>query len=465
MVGKTISHYQVLEKIGEGGMGVVYKARDTRLSRLVALKVLPPGKIGDTECKRRFVQEAQAASALNHPNIVHIYDIDQQDGVEYIAMEYVAGKTLDQLIPRHGMRLNEALKHSVEIADALTKAHSAGIIHRDLKPSNVMVNAEGRVKVLDFGLAKLTEAAPLEEDEATLPAKPRTKEGTIVGTVSYMSPEQAEGKKVDARSDIFSFGSVLYEMVTGRHAFRGDTQVSTLAAIIHKEPESLGSEVPAELSRIITRCLRKDPERRFQLMKDLKIELAEFKEESDSGKLVAVEVPSRSRKRRFLWPAVAAAAAIVLTAAGFFVWQRMQDKPLTERDWIVLADFTNATGDPVFDVALKQALSASLNQSPYLNVLPDERVAGILTLMGRSPDERVTGRVAREVCERAGVKALLTGSINALGSHYSIGLDATNCRTGDRLAQEQLEAASKEQVLGMLGQAEQCRPRRSGQDR
>jgi len=227
MVGRTVSHYQILEKLGEGGMGVVYKAMDTHLDRLVAIKVLPREKVADAERKRRFVQEAKSASALNHPNIVTIYDIDSADGIDFIAMELIVGKTLERWIPRHGLRLNEALKYSVQIADALAAAHSAGIVHRDLKPNNVMVTEQGLVKVLDFGLAKLTEPSAPPEDEATRTLKATTEEGTIVGTASYMSPEQAEGKKIDARSDTFSFGALLYEMVTGRRAFQGDSQIAT----------------------------------------------------------------------------------------------------------------------------------------------------------------------------------------------------------------------------------------------
>jgi eukaryotic-like serine/threonine-protein kinase len=280
MIGKTLSHYRILEKLGEGGMGIVYKARDTHLDRFVAIKVLPAERVADPERKRRFVQEAKAASALNHPNIIHIYDIDQQDGVDFIAMECVMGKTLDQLTPRHGMRLNEALKTAVQMADALARAHAAGIVHRDLKPANIMVDEHGIVKVLDFGLAKLTETLPPGED-ATLTAKPSTEEGKIVGTVAYMSPEQAEGKKVDSRSDIFSFGSVLYEMLTGRRAFQGETKASTIAAILKEDPKpasQLTEALPKEFEQVITRCLRKDRERRTQHLDDVKLALLELKD-------------------------------------------------------------------------------------------------------------------------------------------------------------------------------------------
>src|SRR5512136_1893954 len=300
MIGKTLDHYQITEKLGEGGMGVVYKARDTHLDRFVAIKVLPAEKVADPDRKRRFVQEAKAASAINHPSIVHVYDIDQSDGTDYIAMEYVEGKTLDQRIGRHGLGLSDALKYAVQIADALAKAHSAGIVHRDLKPTNIMVNEDGVVKVLDFGLAKLTEQIQDDESASTATVdgegKPITEEGVIVGTVAYMSPEQAEGKKVDARSDIFSLGSVLYEMVTGQKAFQGASKMSTLSAILHQEPKPVSGitpAIPADLEKLINRCLRKDPQRRWQAMADLKVSLDELKEDSDSGRLQAAPVETR----------------------------------------------------------------------------------------------------------------------------------------------------------------------------
>jgi Tol biopolymer transport system component/tRNA A-37 threonylcarbamoyl transferase component Bud32 len=327
MIGKTLGHYQITEKLGEGGMGVVYKARDTHLDRFVAIKVLPAEKVADSERKRRFVQEAKAASALNHPNIIHIYDIDHSEGADYIAMEYVAGKTLDQRIGHRGLRLNEALKYAVEIADALAKAHSAGIVHRDLKPTNIMVNEDGAAKVLDFGLAKLTEQT--QGDESALTAdidaggKPITDEGVIIGTVSYMSPEQAEGRKVDARSDIFSLGSVLYEMVTGQKAFQGTSKISTLSAILHQEPKPLSGiaqAIPADLEKLINRCLRKDTGRRYQHMDDVKIALLELKEDSDSGKLVG-EVPVQRKGGSYLWLSMILVLAGCLALAAW-LWQR-----------------------------------------------------------------------------------------------------------------------------------------------
>ena len=346
MIGRTVSHYEITEKLGEGGMGVVYKARDSRLKRFVALKVLPPEKVADAERRQRFVQEAQSASALNHPNIVTVYDIGQSDGVDFIAMEYVEGTTLDELIGRKGLKLNEALRCAIQIADALVKAHAAGIVHRDLKPGNVMMTPDGRVKVLDFGLAKLTETALVGPEDPTVTARQSTEVGVVVGTAAYMSPEQAEGKKVDARSDIFSFGSVFYEMLTGRRAFRRDTPALTLAAILHLEPAPLPEGTPGELERIVSRCLRKDPARRFQTMADLRVTLEEMKEESESGKLpLAAASPQKGRRR--LWTAGFAALA-VLAAAGAAAWMLRERQTAVSRsaEWQQLTNFTDSATQP-----------------------------------------------------------------------------------------------------------------------
>jgi serine/threonine protein kinase len=321
MIGTRLSHYDVIQKLGEGGMATVYKARDITLERIVALKVLPPSVTANPERKLRFVQEARTASSLNHPNIVHIYEIGCSDAVDFIAMEYVQGNSLDQSIGRKGLPWTEVLKYAVQIADALTAAHTAGVIHRDLKPGNLMITEQGLIKVLDFGLAKLTE--PLDSEEldaaATIGPKPRTEEGTILGTIAYMSPEQAEGKKVDARSDIFSFGSVLYEMVTGRRAFQGDTKISVLSAILNHEPAPISQVVdgvPHELVRTITRCLRKDSERRFQLMKDVKIALEELKEEAGSSRWPTALQPARRRGVR----AAVTAGLVVFAVATGLTW-------------------------------------------------------------------------------------------------------------------------------------------------
>jgi serine/threonine protein kinase/Tol biopolymer transport system component len=331
-VGSMLSHYRIDSKLGEGGMGEVYKARDTHLDRFVAIKVLPRERVADPERKRRFVQEAKAASALNHPNIITIYDIDQAEGIDFIAMEYVPGKTLDEVIPRKGMRLEKALKVAVQITEALAAAHAAGIVHRDLKPGNLMVTEDGRVKVLDFGLAKLTETVPLGEDEPTHTLKPATEEGAILGTVAYMSPEQAQGKPVDARSDIFSFGAVLYEMVTGRRAFQGDSAASTLATVIKEDPKppcEVSPRVPRDVEQVILRCLRKDLTRRFQTAADLKVVLAELKEDSDSGKLPSA-APVPRKGRRWLWAAGFATLAALVALAGWWRLANREARPASE---------------------------------------------------------------------------------------------------------------------------------------
>ena len=337
---RTLGRYEIISRLGAGGMGEVYRARDTRLDREVALKVLPPEWTADHERKRRFELEARAASALHHPNIVTIFDIDQVDGVNFIAMEYVPGKTLDQMIPRRGLPPHETLKYAVEIGAALTAAHGVGIVHRDIKPSNIMVNATGQVKVLDFGLAKLVEPARAGDEGAAVSLQPRTEEGAVVGTASYMSPEQAQGKPVDARSDIFSFGSVLYEMATGRRAFRGDTKISTLAAVIGQQP-ALGAVAPRDLQKVIARCLRKDPGRRFQHMDDVLVGLQELREESSPppGTRAAVR-PSR---QRWLW-----AAVVAVTLAGAAWWYRGARKPPSPMNVVPLTSYPGSEIYPSF---------------------------------------------------------------------------------------------------------------------
>ena len=359
LIGKLISHYRIVETLGEGGMGVVYKARDEHLDRFVAIKVLPPEKVADPERKRRFVQEAKSASALNHPNIITIYDIASDDGTDFIAMEYVPGKALNRLIPRRGLPLGDALRYAVQIADALAAAHAAGIVHRDLKPGNVMVSGAeeqgraGLVKVLDFGLAKLVERADNSDLEMTESIRNEkgfaTEEGTIVGTISYMSPEQAEGRKVDVRSDVFSFGALLYEMVTGRKAFQGDSKLSTLSAILREDPKPASQVVeglPHELERIIGRCLRKSPERRFQTAADLKVALEELKEESDSGILGGTPVLAQPRR----WRLAGIAALLVLIGLGAAVlwFGRRTTKPQEPLSAVPLTANPGFEGDPTF---------------------------------------------------------------------------------------------------------------------
>jgi Tol biopolymer transport system component/predicted Ser/Thr protein kinase len=320
LIGQRIGHYQIVSRLGEGGMGIVYNARDTHLDRFVAIKVLPHELVADPDRKRRFVKEAKAASSLNHPNIITVHDIASENGRDFIVMEYVEGKTLGQLIPRRGLKLSEVLKYAIQIADALGKAHAAGIIHRDLKPGNIMVGEGGLVKVLDFGLAKLTERPQTGKEESTGTLHPQTEEGMILGTASYMSPEQAAGKPVDARSDIFTFGSVLYEMITGQRAFQGDSKMSTLAAILNQEPKpatQISRGVPHELEKIIKRCLRKDPERRFQNMADVKVALKELVEEGASGELAGIVKPAQGNNRRVM---IVSGLSACLVALTFAIW-------------------------------------------------------------------------------------------------------------------------------------------------
>src|SRR5271166_2017339 len=327
--GTKLGPYDIQAPLGSGGMGEVYRAIQSSLGRQVAIKVLPAEKVADPERKQRFVQEAKSASSLNHPNIITIYDIGQAEGIDFISMEFVSGKTLERLVPPKGMRLNEALKCAVQIADALARAHAAGIVHRDLKPGNIMVNEHGLVKVLDFGLAKLTEPIPASDDEATRTLLPTTEEGKIVGTVAYMSPEQAEGKKVDARSDIFSFGSVLYEMVTGKQAFHADTKASTLAAILKDNPRpasQLVDGLPREVEKLISRCLRKEVNQRSQHMDDIKIGLQELKEESDSGVLGAAAAAGTKPRRRLTW-ILSVAAALALATVGVWLVRSKKEVP------------------------------------------------------------------------------------------------------------------------------------------
>jgi serine/threonine protein kinase len=355
LTGRQIGHYQILSRLGEGGMGIVYKARDQHLDRFVAIKVLPPELVADPDRKRRFAQEAKAASALNHPNIITIHDIASDNGIDFIVMEYVDGKTLAQMIPRRGMKLNEVLNYAIQIADALAKAHAARIIHRDLKPGNIMVGEGGLAKVLDFGLAKLTERPQIGEKESTRSIPPWTDEGTILGTASYMSPEQAAGKPVDARSDIFSFGSVLYEMVTGQRAFQGDSKMSILAAVLNQEPKpasEISKALPQDLGKIITRCLRKDPNRRFQHMADLKVALEELKQESDSGLLAVKEgADSSGKPRRFSllrWVTIAVAVVSLAVAAWFWLSRSATEKPEAVLTPVPLTTDQGREGSPSF---------------------------------------------------------------------------------------------------------------------
>jgi eukaryotic-like serine/threonine-protein kinase len=397
MIGETLRHYRIESKLGAGGMGVVYRALDSHLDRAVAIKVLPAAALGNAERRARFAQEAKSASALSHRNIITIYDVDtgQVDGqpVDFIAMEYVAGKTLDKLIGRKGLRLTEALRYAVQIADGVAAAHQAGIIHRDLKPANIIVSEQGEVKILDFGLAKLNEPEPdahAVTESVHLDTLLQTDAGTIIGTVAYMSPEQADGHKVDERSDIFSFGAVLYEMITGRRAFSGDSKLSTLASVLHKEPAPLSQsedEVPAEVERIINRCLRKDPQRRWQSMADLKVALEDVLEEWDSGKSQVIKYASRERTRQRGLPLMFWAALVVLAlAAGAYVGSQIlkEPKPTFERLTYRRGDVSGARFSPDGQTVLFSAQWAT-EPSAIFSMRPGSRESRPLDL----PEARI----------------------------------------------------------------------------
>jgi tetratricopeptide (TPR) repeat protein len=479
VIDETISHYRVLSRLGAGGMGVVYEAEDTRLGRKVAIKFLPDEAGSDGDAVQRFLREARVISSLNHPHICTLYDIGEHNGQQFMVMELLDGQTLKDRVARGALPPDDVLELGAQMADALDAAHAQGVIHRDIKPANLFITRRGTLKVLDFGVAKLSKAARGHEHlDSTVGATDQlTTMGTTIGTVSYMSPEQARGQEIDARSDVFSAGVVLYEMATGQLPFPGATVATIFEGLLTKQPvppSQVRAGVSPEFDRIIDKALEKDRETRYQSAAELRADLKRLKRTTESGATAAARVPVRAATANVASgfsrtvPAAQAAApapawrkrvlvgtplVMVALVGGFFLYRSITTPALTGKDTVVLSSVVNRTGDTMFDDTLGEALALQLRQSPFLNVVPDQQVQSTLRLMGREPMTPITAEVGREVCQRAGAKALLGGTIAMLGSAYVVTLNAQDCVDGRVLAEEQVQASSKETVLAALGGA------------